>query len=209
MQLLDFSSQRFDKQRHQAADFVLGSCPVFAAESEQCQVFNAPLCCGFHGRTNRFDTGPMARVTRLFPALRPAAVAIHDDRNVSWHVCVSDRQWGRQPRSLDLHQLRFFVCKDLVNLRNVFVGNGLDFAFARRSSSSPIIFSFNSSLTSCRASRRILRTRNSAALGLVANHTNHVFAPFFRQRRQRHANYRSGRRRIKPRSELMMAFSIA
>lgn len=83
MQLADFFAKVAHQQLHQARDFVLRAAPVLGAEGEQSETLHA---CIDAGRDDLFDAlgaGGMAHRPGQRALSGPAAVAVHDDGNVS------------------------------------------------------------------------------------------------------------------------------
>ena len=83
MQVVDFPLQRFQEKPHQPAYLVPRPAPVFAAECEQRKAFDAPFGGNLDGCSNRLHAGTVAGMARLVTGARPAAVAIHNDGNMT------------------------------------------------------------------------------------------------------------------------------
>src|SRR6266536_503018 len=71
------------QQPHELPDFGRGTQPVFRTEGENGQDPDAELAGGAHGAPQRFDPAPMPFGARQPARSRPAAVAVHDDGNMS------------------------------------------------------------------------------------------------------------------------------
>ena len=83
MQLRDLLLERTREEIHQDRDFIGGPAPVLAREREERQVFDALLDCRTHRGAHRFDALAMSGDAREQPLVRPAAVAVHDDGDMS------------------------------------------------------------------------------------------------------------------------------
>jgi hypothetical protein len=83
VQLIDLAVQRLDEQPHQRADFLAGAAPVLAAEGEQGQGFDTPFHALTDAHPHRLDASLVAGLAWQAARLSPAAVAIHDDRDVT------------------------------------------------------------------------------------------------------------------------------
>ena len=79
------------EQTHEAGDFIGGPLPVFGREGVHREGFEAETGRGLDHRADRLHTGAMTFKTRQEPALRPAAVAVHDDRHVPGKAIEIDR----------------------------------------------------------------------------------------------------------------------
>jgi hypothetical protein len=86
VQLVDFAVERSQEELHQRADFALRPVPVLARKSEQRQRLDALAPAEFHRGTHRLLALAVAEAARTVPLLRPAAVAVHDDRDVAWNA---------------------------------------------------------------------------------------------------------------------------
>ncbi len=78
-----FLAQVFAQQAHQKGDFGLGAAPVFQRKSVQGEGGNMQPGAGLNDGARRLHTGAMAGNARQMAALRPAAVAVHDDGNMA------------------------------------------------------------------------------------------------------------------------------
>jgi hypothetical protein len=85
VELGDLLLQRAQEQIHEDRNLVRGAPPVLAREREQRQVFDPALDRRAHGGAHRFHALAVTGDARQQPLLRPAAVAIHDDRHVTRH----------------------------------------------------------------------------------------------------------------------------
>ncbi len=77
--------QRGDEEFHEEGNLIGGTPPVFRAESEQGQVFDAAQGAGLDHVAYRLDPFDMAGNARQETLGSPAAVAIHDHGNVARH----------------------------------------------------------------------------------------------------------------------------
>jgi hypothetical protein len=64
-------------------DLVFGPFPVLAAEGIERQTVDPQRLDRAHEFTHRLDPAPMAERARQAAALRPAAIAIHDDGDMA------------------------------------------------------------------------------------------------------------------------------
>src|SRR5690606_16449439 len=152
VELGDLALERVDEQRHEAADLVGRATPVLAREREERQGLDAGFGAAFDDGADRFDAGLMPGLAGPRPAPRPTAVAVHDDRDVARHgsgglrlgrIGNHTRVWAcskltkrtsargssasAAPAALELHDLRFFVFQQRVDLRHVAIGELLYF----------------------------------------------------------------------------------
>ena len=79
-------SSALHEQLHQQADLFRRAAPVLGTEGEQRQVFDAALETGAHHLAHRLDTPVMPGDARHKALLRPAPVAVHDDRDMARHA---------------------------------------------------------------------------------------------------------------------------
>ena len=70
------------EQPHQARYLGLGAFPVFGRKGEYCQIFDGKIRASLDDFTHPFGPGMMAQQSGPAAHLRPAAIAIHDDRDV-------------------------------------------------------------------------------------------------------------------------------
>jgi len=87
VQLADLALERGHEMPHEERHFFHGPAPVFGAEREKRQIFDARARARLDGRTHRIDAARMARYARQTSLRRPAAVAVHDDRDVARNGC--------------------------------------------------------------------------------------------------------------------------
>ena len=96
LQLGGLASHGRLEQAEQAGDLVVGASPVLAAERVQGQDTDAATDRVTEHAADRFDTGAMAIELGQLPLARPAAIAVHDDRDVARQV-LRREEW----RALD------------------------------------------------------------------------------------------------------------
>ena len=84
-------AQVFTQELHQKIRFGFRAAPIFNGKRVQRERFNIQPSARFNGSACRLRSGTMPGGTRQVLTLRPAAVAVHDDRNVP-----------RQPRQIQL-----------------------------------------------------------------------------------------------------------
>ena len=82
MQLVDLAVERVHEQVHEARDFVSGPVPVLAREGKQGQRFDAAPRAFLDRHARRLESRPMSGGARNALGLRPASVAVHDDRDM-------------------------------------------------------------------------------------------------------------------------------
>ena len=95
-ELVALRHQALAKQADERIDFDLGSLPVLFAERVKCQRRDAEPSRRAHRCANRISPALVAQRPRLAPHLRPAAVAIHDDRHVLWQTADIDQPHGER-----------------------------------------------------------------------------------------------------------------
>ena len=83
VQLVDFAIERLQEKLHQRADFALRPIPVLAGEREQRQRLDAAAQAELDRRAHGFLAFAMAQAARPAAPLGPAAVAVHDDRDMA------------------------------------------------------------------------------------------------------------------------------
>ena len=77
--------ERAHEQLHQERDFVGRTAPVLAAEGEQTSGTRRRARCSAGHLAHRLEPAPMTGHARQEALLRPAAVAVHDDGDVTRH----------------------------------------------------------------------------------------------------------------------------
>src|SRR5690606_14880943 len=82
VEFVDLVRERAEEQLLQRADFAGGAFPVFAGEGEQGQRTDPAAAAELDARTHRLLSRAVAERARPAPCARPAAVAVHDDRDV-------------------------------------------------------------------------------------------------------------------------------
>jgi hypothetical protein len=82
VQFGDFAAQIVPQQAHQRVDLVRRPLPVLRREAEQRQIGNSELACRDQRPAHRVGALAMTRDARQAAGLRPAAVAVHDDRDM-------------------------------------------------------------------------------------------------------------------------------
>ena len=81
----NFRLQIAAQQAHQEVDFTLRPfLPVFFRKGVERERMNADARRRLHCRAHGRDSGAMSGHARHVTPLRPAPVAVHDDRDVSW-----------------------------------------------------------------------------------------------------------------------------
>ncbi|MCY1446071.1 hypothetical protein D9M71_626170 [compost metagenome] len=85
VEALGLAAQRREEQLHQRTDLFGGALPVFAGEGEQGQYLDPGLGTDFDDRANGVDTRLVPGNAGQQAFLRPAVVAIHDDRDMTRH----------------------------------------------------------------------------------------------------------------------------
>ena len=83
LQLGDFPGDVLLEQVHQRRDLRRRAVPVFLGEREQRQDFDARLDRAFDRFAHRLHPGPVTERARQPAFIGPAAVAVHDDRDVA------------------------------------------------------------------------------------------------------------------------------
>ncbi len=86
MQLRHFLLQRMQEKVHEYRDFIGRAAPVLAGEREQREKFDVALDAREDDRPHRLDTAAVPGDARQHPLLRPASVAVHDDRHMPGHL---------------------------------------------------------------------------------------------------------------------------
>src|SRR5688500_7096745 len=85
-------------QLHQQPHFLGRTAPVLGADGEQREVGNAAVDAGAYRGAHRLRAAPVAGDARQAPAARPAAVAVHDDGDVTRHRAMRRDLEGRARR---------------------------------------------------------------------------------------------------------------
>src|SRR5690606_30380567 len=165
-QLVHFAVEGAHEQLHQCAHFLLRPLPVLAREREQRERLDAAPEAVVDAEVDRARAGTVADAARAVAALGPAAVAVHDDGQVARKRGLGPGSGhgrsppGRRPQiAISSSSLAFTTWSTSLTKRSVSAWMSCS---ARRSSSSVICLSLSSSLTWCRASRRMLRTATLA-----------------------------------------------
>lgn len=83
VKLARLATQGRKEQLHQRANLVGRTLPVLAGEGEQCQHLDTGIGADLDHRSNSIDARLVPGYTRQQAPLRPAVVAIHDDRYVT------------------------------------------------------------------------------------------------------------------------------
>ena len=83
VQLRDFLLEGVQEEVHQDRDLLGRATPVLAREREQREEFDIALDAGEDDRPHGLDAAAVTGDTGQHPLLRPAAVAVHDDRDVA------------------------------------------------------------------------------------------------------------------------------
>ena len=84
VQLRRFGFEIVDEIFHQRVHFVLGAIPVFRRERVKREILDAEFTGGTDDGAGGFGALPVAFDAWQTALLRPAAIAVHDDRNVLW-----------------------------------------------------------------------------------------------------------------------------
>jgi hypothetical protein len=108
-----FFADIFAQQLHEEIGFNFGAAPILNGKSVKRQSFDVQPRASFNRGAGSFGAVAMAGDARKMTALRPAAVAVHDDRHVARHarkielfeqfgffhgqgtegLCSADRRW--------------------------------------------------------------------------------------------------------------------
>ena len=99
----EFGQVRFDElahQVHQVVDLFFRTLPVLAAEGVERQTLDRGVLQAAHELAHRLHALPVAHHPRQVLALRPAAVAIHDDGDVAGGL------FGRGHRAIRSHRAK-------------------------------------------------------------------------------------------------------
>src|SRR5262249_26383010 len=157
VELLHLARERGLEQFHQQRHFLRRAAPVLGTEGEQREELDAALGAGAHRGAHGVGAGAMAGHARQQPRLRPAAVAVHDDRDVPRHVAGGGNLPGAALRAHMARSSASFCCSIL---SMVWMCRSVAFctsSCARRSSFSDTSFFFSASFSWLLASRRWLR----------------------------------------------------
>jgi len=98
-QLLSLGAKRLAQDRHERAHLARGALPVLDRERVEREHVHAERGAAAHRLAHRFAAGAMAHEPRHPAGLRPAAVAVHDDRDVPRDVPARDQFLGTGWRS--------------------------------------------------------------------------------------------------------------
>ena len=79
---LQFLSQKLPQQSHQSVDLKPGPLPILHGKSVERENFHAQPSAGLDGAAYRTDSRLVAGNARQTPPLGPAAVPVHDNRDV-------------------------------------------------------------------------------------------------------------------------------
>src|SRR5262245_29432571 len=80
--LAELAREVLAQELHQAVDLARRPVPVLAREGEQREVLDAELAARLDDGAHRVLADPVPVETRQSALLRPAPVAVHDDRHV-------------------------------------------------------------------------------------------------------------------------------
>jgi hypothetical protein len=83
VELLHLAAEHLEEQLHQHVHLVGRTAPVLAGECKQGERPDAAAHRVLDGGTHRLDAGAMTRGARQVAALCPAAIAVHDHRDVA------------------------------------------------------------------------------------------------------------------------------
>ena len=81
-----FFADIFAQELHEEIGFDFGAAPILDGKSVEGQRFDVEPRASFNGGAGSLGAVAVASDSRKMTALRPAAVAIHDDRHVAWHA---------------------------------------------------------------------------------------------------------------------------
>src|SRR6185369_11275043 len=136
---------------HQSADLYCRPGPVLRGEGKQGQVFDAQLPGLFDDHVHRLGAPLMADDALEHALLRPAAVSVHDDRQVNGKFVRVKRSHQTSITSFSL-----WVTASSTLASKLLVTSWTSFSNFF-SSSSVMLFSFSSFFSRSMASRRMLR----------------------------------------------------
>jgi hypothetical protein len=88
VQFVHLLLERGEEQLHQELHFVRRTPPVLAAEGEKREVLDALVHTRLHGRAHGLEAALVTGHAREETLLRPASVAVHDDRDVARDVAL-------------------------------------------------------------------------------------------------------------------------
>src|SRR5688572_21618454 len=221
-QLGQLAIDRLLQEPHQRRDLVFRPIPVLRRERVERQVAQPDRVAGTHQRAGRLHALAVPGHTRQPAARRPPPVAVHDDRDVGRHRLGADQrqqlrlteavQRGRRRRPSQNERIScsfFFSSSSTLAMNRSVVF--WTWSWARRSSSSDTaaFLSLAATFSLSLASRRTLRTATRASSAILAT----VFTSCFR--RSSVGVGMTSRMSLPsftgctPRSDLMMAFSMA
>ena len=86
VQLLHLAIERREEQVHEQPHLLFRAPPVLARKRKQREVANTVIAAGLDQIAHPLHALTVAGDTRQPAPARPAAVAVHDDGNVSWHL---------------------------------------------------------------------------------------------------------------------------
>ena len=166
---------------HQPLDLLRGPGPVLGREGEDGQLLDPQLDRVAQPRLDHVGAGPVPLDHRQPALLRPAAVAVGDDRYVSGAVTLRPPQTSRISSSLPLSRESISAIASSVCFCSA--------ASARRSSSSPASPSFFSSRRSLHDVAADVADRDPALLGDAVDDLDHLPAPLLGQLRDRQPDH--------------------
>jgi hypothetical protein len=81
-----FFADIFAQELHEEIGFNFGAAPILDGKSVERQRFDVEPCASFNGGASCLGAVAVTSDSRKMAALRPAAVAIHDNRHMAWHA---------------------------------------------------------------------------------------------------------------------------
>jgi len=129
IQLFQFAVNHRPEYLQQSLDLVLGAGPVFSGKSINGEVLDPEIHAAFDHPAQVFGTGTVTFNARHAAALRPAAVAIHDNGNVCGDILLVNLGLVFRHKILNFHDLFFFSLTDGIDLFNLFISELLHFFF--------------------------------------------------------------------------------
>ena len=146
----EFALQVFAQKAHQKFHFGLRAAPVFQRKGVQGEARDMQARASLDDDARGLHSGAVAGNARQMAALRPAAVAIHDDGEVL-----------RQALGIEfLEKFRFFAVRVLQKFCLVFTGNGSKDREASRIRRCPVKKKKPNSECAERQDRRRIHTRH-------------------------------------------------